>query len=147
MKSFASVFTLVVFCCFATVVAADPGSNPEPMTQAVRSLDKNIDKNPDVRGLQNAARRVLENIDRFEAKRAAKGRSRSVKNKQSQDRDRIERTESIQKPERVERVERVARPERPERPDRPDRPDRVDRPDRPDRPNRPDLPARARANR
>jgi hypothetical protein len=71
-----------------------------PGTQGLDSVDKNLAKDPDNRGLENAQDRIERNQARHAAHEAAMA-------------DRPERAE------RVEHVEKVDRPERPEHPDRP----------------------------
>jgi hypothetical protein len=122
MKKFISVATSVVLLGIATSSAADPGSHPTPMLQGVDSVKKNLQKNPDNRGLNNALEHLRKNQVRFSEKRGGSHRT-----------ERAQRAERVNRPERAERVERVERPERVERVERPERVERVDRPDRPGR--------------
>jgi hypothetical protein len=61
-----------------------------PATQGLDSVDKNLKRDPDNRGLQNAQRRIETNQERF----------------------------AEHKTEQAERMDRAERPERPERPER-----------------------------
>ncbi|MFP5345097.1 MAG: hypothetical protein ACLGGU_05665 [Gammaproteobacteria bacterium] len=59
------------------VYAADPapargGAGKAPLDQAIESVEKNLDKNPDSSGLQNARERLEANQERKEAKDAGK---------------------------------------------------------------------------
>lgn len=75
-----------------------------PLTQAQTSVGGNLEKNPDNKGLKNAAERLKENQARLETRKSATaGRIESAKA------ERAERTERPQKPERVERMERPGR--------------------------------------
>jgi hypothetical protein len=70
-----------------------------------KNLDKNLAKNPDNRGLENAQDRIQRNEQRRALDKAAK-------------------TKHAEKAEKVDKVEKVAKADRPERPAHPDRPGR-----------------------
>lgn len=60
--------------------AADPASEEQPkapLEQASESVNKNLQKHPDNRGLQNASRRIAENQERIAAQRAAREQRRA----------------------------------------------------------------------
>lgn len=82
---------------------------PQPMQQGAKSVNKNLRKQPDNKGLQQASDRIDDNRERFRDKHS-------------------DRTSTA---DRVE-IEKVAKPERPERPDKTDRPERPERAERPD---------------
>ena len=67
-----------------------------PATQGLDSVDKNLKRDPDNRGLSNAQTHIEANQKRFAE-------------------------HETDKADRVEKVERVERPERPDRPERPGR--------------------------
>lgn len=75
----------------------------QPISQGLKSVAKNLEKDPDNKGLQNAQQRLLENQERQETHRL----------------DQQARVETV-KPERVARVERIERVERPVRVERPE---------------------------
>lgn len=114
-----------LFLCFAGALAADPGTNPDPMQQASQSLKKNLNNQPSNQGLQKAFDQIKGNRKRFDAKHeetsAGGGRSRAeersrvekVNTSQSQRADQVERLSRPERPERVERVEAQALIERP----------------------------------
>jgi hypothetical protein len=79
-----------------------------PLSQGISSVNKNLERQPDNKGLQNAAERLRENRERQEARRA----------------------EHVERVARVERVERPERPERPEKIERPEKPEKASRPGR-----------------
>lgn len=86
----------------ANAQTADPKNVPGD--QGLSSVEKNLAKDPDNRGLQNAKQRIEDN----QADRAARKTAKT-------DRDKVARAE------KAERVEKADRPEKPERPDRPER--------------------------
>ena len=101
------------------------------MQRADQTLTRNLEKQPDNQGLQNARDRLRDNQRRFDLRRESKAgnqlpatsNSATDKPTRTQDVVRPERSESVQRPERVEKPERVERPERPERPERVERPE------------------------
>jgi hypothetical protein len=96
----AIVSALFVGAVHAQTSTAKPSDDKTPLTQGISSVDKNLEKKPDNKGLQNADKRLRANRDRIEARRVER------------DNDRAERAE---RPERHERAERAERPERTER--------------------------------
>jgi hypothetical protein len=80
-----------------------------PGAKALDSIDKNLAKDPDNRGLANARDRIERNQKRHALHKADKAE------------DKAERAEKAEKMEKVEHVEKVDRPERPAHPDRPGR--------------------------
>ena len=91
-KLLAAVSAMLLLGIAGSAAAADTGSK-EPGDQGLTSIDKNLRKDPDNRGLENAQDRHERNQLRQETREKA-------------DRDHVARLE---------------RPERPERPDRPER--------------------------
>jgi hypothetical protein len=75
-----------------------------PGAKGLDSVDKNLAKNPENSGLENAQDRIQRN----EQRRAAK----------------TKHAEKAEKVEKVEKVDKVAKADRPERPAHPDRPGR-----------------------
>lgn len=84
----------------------------QPIAQGLKSVGKNLERDPDNKGLQNAEQRLTANLARQELHRTEREtRIETTK---------IERAERSERPERVARVERVERPERPGRIERPE---------------------------
>lgn len=77
-----------------------------PLTQGIKSVSKNLERDPDNKGLQNAQQRLLDNQTRQELQRT--------------EREHRVETAKLERVERVERAERVERPERPSRVERPE---------------------------
>ncbi|RJQ48743.1 MAG: hypothetical protein C4528_01870 [Gammaproteobacteria bacterium] len=77
------------------VNAADPapaggGAGKAPLDQAIESVEKNLDKNPDNSGLQNARERLEANQERKEAKDAAKD-ARKKAHREAKEKKRMEK--------------------------------------------------------
>ena len=92
MKTFALIAAGTLTLMFGLARAesdADP-VKPKPLDQAIQSVDKNLEKHPDNKGLQNAKHRLQENQDRQEMHRM----------------DRAERMAGMERPERAERAQR-----------------------------------------
>lgn len=69
-----------------------------PNARALESVDRNLQKDPDNRGLQNAQKRLEANEQRHKLQRADAMA------------DRVERIDRVERVERVERVDRIERP-------------------------------------
>lgn len=76
-----------------------------PGTQALDSVDKNLAKDPDNRGLETAQQRIERNQKRHALHKAAMAKHE----------------EKVEHLEKVDHMEKVDRPERPAHPDRPGR--------------------------
>lgn len=87
-----------------TTTGSTATNDKKPLDQARTSVEKNLEKDPDNKGLQNAAERLKENQERIEARKNEKR----------------ERSETA----KVERAERPSRPEAPQRPEKLERPAR-----------------------
>src|SRR4030067_1502613 len=100
--------TLLLLSVAGTSYADDPAAK-QPLDQAMESVDKNLARDPDNKGLQNAAERLQTNQERYKNKREEQNAKRlAKKNKQAEI--------------KAERTERPARPERPPPPKKPGRP-------------------------
>ena len=100
--------TLLLLSVAGTSHADDPATK-QPLDQAMESVDKNLAKDPDNKGLQNAAERLQTNQERYKNKREEQNAKRlAKKNKQAEI--------------KAERTEKPARPEKPAPPEKPDRP-------------------------
>src|SRR3990170_18002 len=94
----------------STSYAADPAAK-QPLDQAIKSVDKNLARDPDNKGLQNAAERLQTNQERYEKKRAEQ-KAKRQEHKDDQAEKRVERPEKAERPERAERPEKAGRPGR-----------------------------------
>lgn len=96
----------------ASISVAHAETANQPVSQGAASVNKNLTKNPDNKGLQNAAERLQENEAKVAEKRAAaEQKSDEAKHKKNREEkhDRMERTN------RDKMMERPAKPERPGR--------------------------------
>lgn len=94
--------TLLLLSVAGTSHADDPATK-QPLDQAMESVDKNLARDPDNKGLQNAAERLQTNKERHEKKRAEQKAKR-------------QKHKDDQAEKRAERPEKPARPEKPGRP-------------------------------
>lgn len=94
--------TLLLLSVAGTSHADDPATK-QPLDQAMESVDKNLARDPDNKGLQNAAERLQTNKERHEKKRAEQ-KAKRQKHKDDQ---------------AEKRAERSGKPARPEKPGRP----------------------------
>lgn len=129
MKKLIGVVAMGGILCCATAFAADPNPPQVPMERALESLNKNIAKNPDASGLQNAKERLLDNRKRqaTRGKNHAPGQqkrepSSAELKKTSGDAERTQVVDHVERVDRVERVERIDRPEPPARLEHPAHP-------------------------
>ena len=105
--------TLLLLSFSGTSHADDPATK-QPLDQAIESVDKNQARDPDNKGLQNAAERLQTNKERHEKKREAKEQKRHEK--------KLKKAEKKAKREEAEQREKAERPEKPARPEKPVRP-------------------------
>ena len=112
-----TVGTLLLLGAASTSHAADAATKQkQPLDQAIKSVDKNLAKNPENKGLQNAAGRLQTNQERHDKKRDARKEKRHEKrDKWTEKRSEHERAE---RSERAERHEQTGRPETMGRPNR-----------------------------
>lgn len=121
-----AVGTLFLLGVASTSYAADPATK-QPLDQAIKSVDKNLVKDPDNKGLQNAAGRLQTNKERHEKKRAEKEARHKAKiaKKEARHQAKInKRAEKMSDHREAERAERMGRPEMAERPGKMERPNR-----------------------
>jgi hypothetical protein len=88
VKSF-SVSAAAVLFCFSMGAAAESGTAPDPMDQAVKSTVENWRQKPNNSGLQRAVRQLLDNQRAFDERRATKSNAK------------------VDRPERIDRIDRV----------------------------------------
>ena len=115
------------------VFAADTATTKEPLAQSSTSVEKNVTRDPDSKGLNNASNRLEANQDKIEAKRAAKAQRRLEKAKKAEkieEAKKAEKIEKAEKAEKAEKMEKAERPEKVERVEKAERPEKVDRPEK-----------------
>ena len=123
IKTVIAVASLTVLGFASAVYAADTDTK-QPMDQAVIRVDKNLEKNPDSKGLNNAAEHLQTNQERQaqkraeqkakrEAKAAAKEAKREAKHQAKHDKhgDKMEGHEA-------DHADKMHRPEKSERPEK-----------------------------
>ena len=95
----------------------------EPISQAVISVDKNLTRDPDNKGLKNAAARLETNQDRIQEKRDSKAEKLDkVKKAEKLEKSaKFEKAARLEKTEKVEKLEKAERPEKVEKVDRPEK--------------------------
>lgn len=94
IKHLSATFLSVMLLSAGAVYAADPapasGGGKAPLDQAIESVEKNLDKNPDNAGLQNAREKLEANQERKEAKEAAK-EERKKAHREAKEKKRMEK--------------------------------------------------------
>ena len=130
------------------VFAADTATTSttkEPLAQSSTSVEKNVTRDPDSKGLNNASNRLEANQDKIEAKRAAKAERRLEKAKKAEKMEEAKKAEKMEeakkaekmeKAEKVEKMEKAERPEKVERVEKAERPEKVERVEKVDRPEK-----------
>lgn len=72
-KNMIAFGSFVVFTVSTAAYAADPAATQnvkEPAAQAIESIDKNLEKNPDSKGLKNAQQQQVKNKEKRAEKQA-----------------------------------------------------------------------------
>ena len=121
-KTQVSVSIAAIFLGASSIVfAADTATTSttkEPLAQSSTSVEKNVTRDPDSKGLNNASNRLEANQDKIEAKRAAKAERRLEKAKKAEKMEKAKKAEKIEKVEKIEKMEKAERPEKVERPEK-----------------------------
>ena len=107
---------IVAALLFASVSVAHAETANQPVTQGEASVDKNLNKNKDNKGLQNADQRLEANQAKIAAKRADADKTADTAKQKKNKAERHERMENHERMEKMERMEKVERPDRIERP-------------------------------
>ena len=106
-KLLAAVSALVIFGAVGVANAQAAETKNVPGDQALKSVDRNLAKDPDNRGLQNAQERIERNQDRREmTDKAHKAKKVKADN---------DHASAHEKPEHAAKPERAERPDRPQR--------------------------------
>ncbi|WP_124949612.1 hypothetical protein [Sulfuriferula thiophila] len=117
---------------------ADTTTEKTPLSQSTISVDKNLIRDSDSKGLTNASTRLETNQDRIEAQQTVRSAKRLDKAKRTdktaykaelkaEKAARADKVVHIDKAVRVEKAERI---EKTERPDKVERPEKIERPER-----------------
>ena len=120
MKKLIGIVTMGVVLGSAAAFA-DPDPSRVPIDRAIESVNKNIVKNPDVRGLRNAQQHLIEN----QVRQRTRGKNHAP-GQQKHEPSSAERKETggdVGRPQVVDRVESIDRPETAARPDLSARPE------------------------
>ena len=123
------------------VFAADTATTSttkEPLAQSSTSVEKNVIRDPDSKGLNNASNRLEANQDKIEAKRAAKAQRRLEKAKKAEKMEEAKKAEKIEKAEKAEKMEKAEKVEKMEKAERPEKVERVEKAERPEKVDRPE---------
>jgi len=110
-KLLAAVSATLIFGATSAAKADDMPGADGPGSQGLTSVDKNLTRDPDNRGLTNAQQRIEDNIQDRKDRKAGKA-------------DRDDNTGAEDDNTGAEKAER---PEKADRPDRPDHPERAGR--------------------
>jgi hypothetical protein len=102
----------------------------EPLTQSATSVEKNITRDSDSKGLNNATTHLETNQDKIEARKAARAEKRLDKAKRAEKLEKAEKVEKVERVEKAERPEKVERVEKAERPEKVERVEKVERPEK-----------------
>jgi hypothetical protein len=95
-----AVVVSTLFVGAAWAQTGNPSDDKAPMTQGAASVQKNLERDPDNKGLKNASARIKANQERFEANREKRADRRE---------DRVERAEHFERPEHGGRPDRTER--------------------------------------
>ena len=109
-KTQVSVSIAALFLGASSIVfAADTATTSttkEPLAQSSTSVEKNVTRDPDSKGLNNASNRLEANQDKIEAKRAAKAERRLEKEK-AKKAEKLEKAKKTEKAEEAEKAEKM----------------------------------------
>ncbi|HLA74484.1 MAG TPA: hypothetical protein VJM76_01045 [Gammaproteobacteria bacterium] len=121
--------------------AADTESAQTGGANGITSVSRNLARNPDNAGLQNALEHLETNRERHEQHdldRAGHIDTIDIEHPEELDHDSVtrpevvERVAKVERPEKVEKIERVEKVEKAEKVERPERAERVERIERPE---------------
>lgn len=104
----------------ASISVAHAETGNQPVTQGEASVDKNLSKDKDNKGLQTADKRLEANEAKIAAKRAEADKREDARNRKKKeekhdrmkkgDHDKMERHERMERPEKIERPDKIERP-------------------------------------
>lgn len=108
---------------FASVAVAHAETTNQPVAQGAASVEKNLSKNPDNKGLQNASEQLKENEAKIAEKRAEADKTaddakhkkdKKIKKDKKVKHERIEKSghDKMERPEKAERPAKIERPGR-----------------------------------
>jgi TolA-binding protein len=100
---------LVAALLFASISVAHAETPNQPVSQGAASVDKNLARDPDNKGLQRASEQLEENQQKIAAKRRLQEEKRQHREeenrvrRENRDHDRMERREKMERPAKIER--------------------------------------------
>lgn len=98
---------------WGAVSASYAANNTKPLDQAMDSIDKNLAKDIDNKGLQNAKEHLATNQKRQEANDAKHTEMKNEKTEHPAKPEKVEKSEKAEKAEKMEKVEKIEKFERP----------------------------------
>ena len=115
-----------VFFCSAASYAADTTSQAKPLEQAVASIDKNLAKDTDNKGLPNAKEHLQANqkrqetrdakhIEKDESSETTEKAEHTAKTEHAEKAEHVDKAEKTEKAEHIEKAEHVEKAEKPEK--------------------------------
>ena len=127
MTKIAYIATALLLTSVSVAYAADTAN--QPVAQGATSVNKNLSKNPDNKGLQRAAEQLKENEEKIAEKRADVDKT-SDDAKHTQDKEEKQEHVKGDKHERMEKADhdKIEHPEKAERPERMEQPEKNERP-------------------
>ena len=108
-----SYISAVVLFVATSLAQAQTAPEPKlPGDQGVSSVNKNLEKNPDSKGLQNAAGKLEQNQEkhREQMEKRTEKREEHMKKKAEHVEMKTERREAMDRPAKIERPEKMERP-------------------------------------
>ena len=117
--------------------AADASTTvKEPLSQATTSVGKNLTRDPDSKGLNNANSRLQTNEERLDTKQTTITEKSLNKTKHTAKKEHTDHTDKhadiskikatkAERADKAQRIDKASRPEKAERPEKVERPERV----------------------
>ena len=137
IKTVIAIATLSLLSFASAGYAADPVTK-QPLDQAIESVDQNLAKDPDNKGLQNAADRLQTNQQRQQEKRAEQEAKRQAKaaDKEAKRQAKTADKEAKRQAKIDKRAGKMSDHHDAERMEKMDRPEKAERPEKMERQNR-----------
>lgn len=146
----ASIFLGMASAAFAADTASTTtdttATTKEPLSQSTTSVDKNLARDADSKGLNNATTRLETNQDRIEADKTVRTQKRLDKakyeshphhvkssEKLSAGKTKVEKAGHFEKTLSTEKIDHAEKLERTEKIDRPEKVDRIEKVERPEK--------------
>jgi hypothetical protein len=100
-----TMLALTVFSAHAQTSPTTTGTVKKPLSQAIKSVGKNLSKDPDNKGLQNASEKLDANQQKIEERRA----DRIEKSGSIEKADKVDKVDKVEKVEKIEKLEKIGR--------------------------------------